>query len=421
MRLDELGRAVGRAVVERHDAVDVRRHVLEPGAEVAALVAKLQQREQPPPAATPSERRGVPHGGRIVGRGAPAVTLLESPAMSLRVLFTNHRMAGRGGTQMWIRDVAEALLERGHRPVVWSPVLGESAAALRARGVPVVDELDRIAEPPDLIHGHHLLETAAALSHFPGVPALFVCHGWLPWQERPPRLPRIRRYLAVDRLRRERLVSESGIPPGPGRGLPQLRRPAPLPCRLAATRGFRETPAIVARSPPLQSDRLAGSGAGGSRRLPPARAGAAAGGGRRGRQRHRCPRAAARRGRPGLRARARGARGDGGRRGGGALRRRGQRTAGHARQLRRPRRPELRRRRAARPPRRRGARRRGEALRRRGGRRGLPSRAAELLARPGGGTADRHLPARSWPSRRPPHPPPWTAPRQRKEGPWPDS
>jgi len=133
--------------------------------------------------------------------------------MSLRVLFTNYQMAGRGGTEMWIRDVAEALFERGHRPVVWSPVLGESATALRARGVPVIDDLDRLAEPPDLVHGHHLIETAAALSHFPGVPALFVCHGWLPWQERPPRLPRVRRYLAVDRLRRERLVSESGIPP----------------------------------------------------------------------------------------------------------------------------------------------------------------------------------------------------------------
>jgi glycosyltransferase involved in cell wall biosynthesis len=44
------------------------------------------------------------------------------------------------------------------------------------------------------------------------VPALYVCHGWLPWQEAPPRFPSLRRYVAVDALRRDRLVLENGIP-----------------------------------------------------------------------------------------------------------------------------------------------------------------------------------------------------------------
>jgi hypothetical protein len=50
-----------------------------------------------------------------------------------------------------------------------------------------------------------------ALLAFPGVPAVSVCHGWLPWVEAPPRFPRIRRYVAVDAVCRERLVLEHGI------------------------------------------------------------------------------------------------------------------------------------------------------------------------------------------------------------------
>jgi hypothetical protein len=52
-----------------------------------------------------------------------------------------------------------------------------------------------------------------AMLRFPAVPALFVCHGWLPWQEAPPRFPSLRRYVAIDQLRRDRLVLEHGISP----------------------------------------------------------------------------------------------------------------------------------------------------------------------------------------------------------------
>ncbi|HYX22585.1 MAG TPA: hypothetical protein VFC23_00415, partial [Thermoanaerobaculia bacterium] len=59
----------------------------------------------------------------------------------------------------------------------------------------------------------HHLPAMTALLHFPGVPALFVSHGRVPWEEATPRFPRILRYVAVDYTTRERLVCESGIPP----------------------------------------------------------------------------------------------------------------------------------------------------------------------------------------------------------------
>ena len=46
---------------------------------------------------------------------------------------------------------------------------------------------------------------------FPGVPAVYVYHGWRPWEEAPPRFPRILRYIAVSRPCRDRLVFEHAI------------------------------------------------------------------------------------------------------------------------------------------------------------------------------------------------------------------
>jgi hypothetical protein len=131
----------------------------------------------------------------------------------LRILITNNSLAERAGTELYVRDLASALLARGHQPIAYSQVLGSVAEELRAAAVPVVDDLERISEPPDVIHGHHHLETMTALQWFPGVPALFVCHGWLPWQEAPPLHPRIRQWVAVDELCRQRLVDENGIRP----------------------------------------------------------------------------------------------------------------------------------------------------------------------------------------------------------------
>jgi mRNA-degrading endonuclease toxin of MazEF toxin-antitoxin module len=131
----------------------------------------------------------------------------------LRILLTNRSLDQRAGSELYLYELAMRLLARGHSPIAFSPRLGQVAAALRQATVPVVDDLAAIGEPPDLIHGQHHLAAMMALLHFPGVPALFVCHGWLPWEESPPRFPRIHRYVAVDFTTRERLVSEAGIPP----------------------------------------------------------------------------------------------------------------------------------------------------------------------------------------------------------------
>ena len=128
-----------------------------------------------------------------------------------RVLITNNTLDIRAGSELYVRDICKHLLTLGWSPIAYSTHLGAVAEEIRALGVPVIDDLNKLAKPPDLIHGHHHLETMTAIQHFPSVPVVYVCQSWVPWEEVPPIHPQIKRYVAVNVLCRERLVSENGI------------------------------------------------------------------------------------------------------------------------------------------------------------------------------------------------------------------
>jgi hypothetical protein len=155
----------------------------------------------------------------------------------LRVLITNLTLATRTGTELYVRDLATGLLDRGHTPMVYSPELGPLAHELRTAAVAVVDDLGALATPPDVIHGHHNLPTMRALLHFASAPAVFFCHDSRSWHDIPPKSPRIRRYVAVDLACRDRLVLRHGIPDGQVRlvtnfvDLTRFAPRAPLPPR----------------------------------------------------------------------------------------------------------------------------------------------------------------------------------------------
>ena len=131
----------------------------------------------------------------------------------MRVLLTNYNLQGRSGTELYIFELALALLKRGHNPVVYSPRLGTLAEQLRSHTVPVIDDLKKCADPPDIIHAHHNLPAVESLLRFPGVPGIFVCHDRLSWTDEPPPMSRFVKMIAVDYNCRERLIAESGIKP----------------------------------------------------------------------------------------------------------------------------------------------------------------------------------------------------------------
>lgn len=152
-----------------------------------------------------------------------------------RVLIATHSVTSCSGSDLYMRDLALALLRRGWQPIVYATVLGAVAEELRQATIPVTSDIASIAAAPDVIHGQHHLETLTALARFPGVPALFVCHDGLTWHSTPPRTPRIGAYVAVDRNCRDRMMLEHGIAevrilPN-AVGLERFRRRDPLPPR----------------------------------------------------------------------------------------------------------------------------------------------------------------------------------------------
>lgn len=125
--------------------------------------------------------------------------------MSRTILIANCVLEGRSGTEMYTRDLARELIQMGDRPIIYSTQIGALAADLRLQSIPVIDSLDQLAETPDLIQGHHLLETLTALLHFPTSPAIFVCHDAHSWHSNAPAFPRIYRHVAVDRACYDRI------------------------------------------------------------------------------------------------------------------------------------------------------------------------------------------------------------------------
>jgi hypothetical protein len=127
----------------------------------------------------------------------------------LRVLITNNTLAGRAGSELYVRDTATELLKRGHTPIAYSAILGEVARELEAANIPVVDDLNNLAVAPDLIHGQQHMELMTALLHFPRVPAIQFIHNSSSWYEKPAQFPRILRYVAVDHACRDLLLQHA--------------------------------------------------------------------------------------------------------------------------------------------------------------------------------------------------------------------
>ena len=131
----------------------------------------------------------------------------------MRILITNISLRGRTGTETAVRDISINFARRGHSPIVFARRLGRPARELRSAGIPVVSDLSKIENPPDVIHGHHNIPTVAALVRFPKCPVIWVSRDTRYWFDRPPLFDRIHRYVAIDALRHDYLTKDYGIDP----------------------------------------------------------------------------------------------------------------------------------------------------------------------------------------------------------------
>ncbi len=129
----------------------------------------------------------------------------------IRVLILNRQLDDRTGTETYTCDLASELSKLGHIPMVYTPCLGSIGLELRDKGIAVVNDIDQIPEQPDIIQGHHYIETCLASLYFPQVPAIFVCHDRSSWHSEPPATSTILKYIAVDYHCLDRLI-ENSIP-----------------------------------------------------------------------------------------------------------------------------------------------------------------------------------------------------------------
>jgi glycosyltransferase involved in cell wall biosynthesis len=125
----------------------------------------------------------------------------------LRILLTNNTLRDRAGSELVILELAKELRKRGHKPIAYSLVHGPVAHELNIAGIPTINNLNMLKEVPDIIHGQHNIEAMSAMLFFSDTPAIYVCHGWLPWEEFPPIFSNIKKYIAVGEVTRERIVT----------------------------------------------------------------------------------------------------------------------------------------------------------------------------------------------------------------------
>ena len=175
----------------------------------------------------------------LTGRSGPA---------SLKVLLTNTLVSGRTGTEIVTRNTALHLLQRGHKPIVYTQQAGPLAEELRRASVPVVTDIDALRVVPTSFTATITRRSQPQLRAFPQCRP-FSSATTFSWQDEPVQFPSIRRYVAVDNTVADRLCVESGI--APERVAVELNsvdtqrfrpREQPLPKRPARALAYVETP-----------------------------------------------------------------------------------------------------------------------------------------------------------------------------------
>jgi hypothetical protein len=112
---------------------------------------------------------------------------------------------------VYVRDLALELRRRGHAVAVFAAVPGPPAEELMAAGIPVTSRVRSLPFEPEVIHGHHFVQTLTAVRSFPGAPAIFVCHDHTYRMDRAPLHARVRRHFGVSLACVQRLCRD-GVP-----------------------------------------------------------------------------------------------------------------------------------------------------------------------------------------------------------------
>ena len=130
----------------------------------------------------------------------------------MNILITNVWLVNHAGTEVYVRDLAITLKNRGIHVEVYSPDCGPVAQEIRDAGILVTNNTRELQHQPDLIHAHHFIPTLDAILRFPDTPAVYFLHDRTNPVDTPPKHRNIVKYVAVDYNCLDRLVIDNGIP-----------------------------------------------------------------------------------------------------------------------------------------------------------------------------------------------------------------
>ena len=125
--------------------------------------------------------------------------------------MTNNTLADLGGREWVMVELARAPASRGHQVAACSSQIGEARSILKGMSIPAIRDPFDSPFKPDVVHGQHHLDTMRALCAFPGIPANYHYHGYLPWVEEPPVHPGILHYVGMCAIISDRIRSSLGI------------------------------------------------------------------------------------------------------------------------------------------------------------------------------------------------------------------
>jgi hypothetical protein len=130
----------------------------------------------------------------------------------MNILITNNSLDFLAGSEWVVIELAKALASRGHQVAACSSQIGEAGSLLKEMSIPAIRHPFDSPFKPDIIHGQHHLDAMCALNAFPNVPAIYHCHGYLPWVEEPPVHPRILNYAGMCSSISDRIRLSLGLP-----------------------------------------------------------------------------------------------------------------------------------------------------------------------------------------------------------------
>lgn len=125
----------------------------------------------------------------------------------MNVLITNIGLGIFSGTVSYVYELALALRDRGDQVEIFSPGGGATAEDLKALGIHVVEDINKLKNTPDIIHIHHNFPGILVLQKFKDVPAIYFLHDRLYIYDRPIIHKKILKYIAVDYNCLERLLN----------------------------------------------------------------------------------------------------------------------------------------------------------------------------------------------------------------------